>query len=112
MVNTLMTMLTYKRPAWSVTEQEFVMRFLLPLGVKPDEFGNLWLTVGKDPRTLWAAHTDTMHLRPGRQTVRMEKDGIVSLDPAKSSSASRASTRSSCASPRRTWSSWGSTRTP
>ena len=70
----LMDMLTFRRPAFSTSEELFIDRFLWPLpGIEADPFGNLWLTIvepdGSPPRILWSSHTDTVHHDPGRQSV-------------------------------------------
>jgi hypothetical protein len=65
----LLTMLTYRRPAGSETEMEFIKRFLVPLGTLPDEYGNHWLTIGKAPEVLFSSHTDTVHDKSGMQKV-------------------------------------------
>ncbi len=70
----LMDMLTYRRPAWSLSEDAFITRFLRPLhGAAEDAFGNIWLAVpepdGRTPAILWSSHTDTVHRSPGRQSV-------------------------------------------
>lgn len=75
----LLTMLTYKRPAWSPTEDDFIRRFLAPLGTTPDAFGNHWLTVGESPRVLWSSHTDTVHTTEGKQRV-VYGHGIITTD--------------------------------
>jgi hypothetical protein len=76
-LNDLITMLTYKRPHESATERAFVQRYLVPLGAKPDAFGNMLLRIGTAP-ILWSAHTDTVHRTEGRQRVRV-RDGVVRL---------------------------------
>jgi acetylornithine deacetylase/succinyl-diaminopimelate desuccinylase-like protein len=55
-------MLTYCRPAKSPTEAKFIERFLRPLGVKRDKFGNHFLKIGGAPKVLWSSHTDSVHL--------------------------------------------------
>lgn len=67
-IASLLTMLTYKRPAGSKAEQAFVDRYLVPLGTVPDEYGNHWLTIGTAP-ILWSSHTDTVHKTAGSQKV-------------------------------------------
>lgn len=68
-VRVLLDMLTYMRPARSVAEEEFIARFVKPLGTSSDEYGNEWLTLGDDPSILWSCHTDTVHKEAGRQSV-------------------------------------------
>jgi hypothetical protein len=69
-----MDMLSFRRPAWSTTEEAFISRFLRPLeGMEEDAFGNLLLCIagpgGETPHILWSSHTDTVHRAPGRQSV-------------------------------------------
>ncbi|MBB4039092.1 hypothetical protein GGR34_000727 [Microvirga flocculans] len=71
----LLEMLTYKRPHGSKSERKFINRFIMPLGVVKDNFGNLYKRVGKDSRVLWSCHTDTVHRTSGRQRVRMDDAG-------------------------------------
>lgn len=74
---TLFEMLSYKRPAHSIAEEEFIDAFIAPLNPSVDDFGNLWIEVGKGSRVLWSSHTDSVHMTEGRQTVRV-KDGEFS----------------------------------
>ena len=66
----LLDMLSYRRPAGSQTERQFIERFIAPTGAKPDGYGNYILRVGEWP-VLWSAHTDTVHKQGGRQQVRV-----------------------------------------
>jgi hypothetical protein len=67
---TLSVMLTYKRPAGSQSEEEYINRFIAPLGVERDPFGNLYKIVGdENTDVLWSSHTDTVHRGEGRQIV-------------------------------------------
>lgn len=68
----LMAILRYKRPAWGPTEAIFIERFLDPLpGREYDEFGNIWVRVGDDPKILWSSHTDTVHRTEGLQVLKV-----------------------------------------
>jgi hypothetical protein len=63
-------MLTYCRPANSPTEARFIERFLKPLGVRKDKFGNHFLKIGgEEPSILWSSHTDSVHHRDGMQEL-------------------------------------------
>lgn len=73
----LVEMLTYARPHRSSVEAAFVQRFVDPLGVHYDKFGNAYKRIGSAP-ILWSCHTDTVHHREGRQKLHIE-NGIVSL---------------------------------
>lgn len=71
----LYEMLTYKRPHGSKAERKFINRFIMPLGVVKDNYGNLYKRIGKDSRVLWSSHTDTVHRTSGRQRVRDDGAG-------------------------------------
>lgn len=68
---TLPGLLRYKRPARSETEEEFI-RDYIPLD--QDDYGNLICSIGPTPTTLWSCHTDTVHKKPGTQTVSLIDD--------------------------------------
>ena len=76
----VLDMLTYCRPAGSPTESEFIKRWIAPLpGACQDAGGNWHVRIG-DSRILWSCHTDTVHWKAGRQTVRYNpKTSIVML---------------------------------
>lgn len=76
-LKTLGEMLTYRRPAWSRTEEAFIKRFIRPLGSYADLFGNHYVRVGTAP-ILWSCHTDTVHHDGGRQDVAF-KNGFFKL---------------------------------
>ena len=65
----LKEMHTYKRPYGSQSEAEYIARFLLPLGLTRDPFGNLYKVIGDKPVTMWSSHTDSVHHNAGRQNV-------------------------------------------
>lgn len=69
----LLEMLTYQRPGRSVHESKFIARYLKPLKVRMDVFGNLVKVIknpdGSKPTILWSCHTDTVHRTSGRQKV-------------------------------------------
>jgi hypothetical protein len=74
---TLMDMLTYKRPHGSKSEAKFINRFIRPLGVTEDQYGNLYKRIGTAP-VLWSSHTDSVHRQAGRQVVEMDAQGFIS----------------------------------
>lgn len=79
MSNILRDMLTYARPMGSTTEQAFRVRYLLSLpGATLDAFGNIHVRIGDAP-VLWSCHTDTVHLREGRQTIHVDTQGLARL---------------------------------
>ena len=83
-LQTLLSMLTVKRPHASASEADFIARYLSPLGVTPDGFGNLILRIGDAPHLLWSSHTDTCHRRPGTQRIVFDGN-FVSIDDPKNS---------------------------
>lgn len=73
---TLLQMLTYKRPHGSKTERRFISRFLMPLGLQRDRFGNMWKIIGDNPTVMWSSHTDTVHTTKGMQLLGYDKDEV------------------------------------
>lgn len=74
----LREMLSYCRPSGSVTEEQFVTRFIDVLDPLVDEYGNRTLVVGPDnPRVMFASHFDTVHMRGGRQKIRTGSKGDI-----------------------------------
>lgn len=69
---TILAMHTYARPAGSKTEQQFVDRYLTPLGFKRDAYKNLVLQIGKKPCVMWSSHVDTVHAIEGLQTLHYD----------------------------------------
>ena len=80
-ITVLRDMLTYRRPHASRSEAEFRERFLLSIpGAYVDTFGNIHVSRLATPsRTLWSAHTDTVHTRAGRQVIRRGADDVWEL---------------------------------
>lgn len=69
-VSKLLAMLSYRRPAGSESEKQFIKRFIAPLGTTEDKFGNHMITIGKDkPTVLWSCHTDSVHRQDGFQKL-------------------------------------------
>lgn len=87
-LNTLLAMLTYKRPHKSIHEQKFIDRFLAPLEThanvidfEQDESGNIWVTTDYNSNTLFTAHVDTVHRTDGIQTITYDGNlNIVYID--------------------------------
>jgi hypothetical protein len=75
----LMAMLEYRRPAWSHTETKWINRFLLPLGLEEDAYGNLYKRIGTAP-VLYSCHTDTAHHAGGKQTISLLNGTIAQCD--------------------------------
>jgi hypothetical protein len=64
-----MSMLSFRRPAGSKTEAEFIGKFIKPLGTTVDAYGNHILQIGNDPAVLWSSHTDSVHHKDGYQGI-------------------------------------------
>lgn len=82
-INELLQMHTYCRPAGSETEALFNKRYLDSLpGMDIDGKGNRILRIpnadGSPSRILWSSHTDTVHAKGGRQRITYG-GGILSL---------------------------------
>lgn len=77
-VETLVEMLTFRRPAGTKTERKFIGRYIWPLGVQMDDAGNLYKRIGNAP-VLWSCHTDTVHNMGGIQHVAT-RNGFVFLN--------------------------------
>lgn len=78
----LLAMLSFRRPAWSKTERNFIHRFIRPLGVQEDDIGNLSKRIGTTP-VLWSCHTDTVHRMGGRQKLAVSS-GLIKPDDTRS----------------------------
>jgi hypothetical protein len=63
------SMLTYCRPHGSKAERKFIAKYLIPLGVMYDKFGNYYKQIGDNPSVLWSSHTDTVHTTAGSQKI-------------------------------------------
>lgn len=68
-LETIISMLSYRRPAGSATEMAFIKKFIIPLGAKMDKHGNWRLVIGDEPTVLWSSHTDSVHTKEGFQKV-------------------------------------------
>lgn len=77
-IATLMSMLRWRRPAFTKTERLFVREFITPLGVRIDGYGNLIKAIGDNPTVMWSCHTDTVHGTGGKQRVVLER-GVIKL---------------------------------
>jgi hypothetical protein len=83
-LRTLCDMLTYRRVSGSRTEGKFIRRYLMPLGAKPDSFGNYVLRIGDSP-VLFSSHTDSVHRTAGRQRL-LYKNGKLTVKHPKATS--------------------------
>jgi len=71
-------MFTYKRPHGSRSEKTWINRFIRPLRVTFDNFGNAYKLVGSEkPDILWSCHTDTVHRKSGRQKIKLDRRGFM-----------------------------------
>ena len=77
-MQTIVSLLQYRRPAGSRTERQFIREHLTPLGLKADKAGNLYKRIGRDSPVMWSCHTDTVHTKGGMQTL-LVKDGVVTV---------------------------------
>lgn len=75
----LLEMLKYRRPHAGPTERKFINRFIKPLGVQEDGYGNLYKIIGDTPRIMWSAHTDSVHRKEGKQKLCFIKDELFVL---------------------------------
>ena len=73
-------MVRFMRPAYSKTEATFCRTFIEPVFGTPDFVGNYMLQIGDDPQVMFAAHSDTVHSKGGKQRIQMNGD-IVGLHP-------------------------------
>lgn len=80
----LIEMLRYRRPSFSATEQIFINKFIRPLGVTEDKFGNLMKVIGDEPNILWSCHTDTVHWEEGLQQVKVTNKHAMLPEKSKS----------------------------
>lgn len=85
-IETLIDILRYRRPDQSYTEAAFINKYLFPLGVLKDEFGNLIKRIGDAP-IMWSSHTDTVHDSDGMQKVVYNRKRNEILLPKKSASS-------------------------
>ena len=78
-VKRIREMLTYRRPARSQTEEEFITRYIDAIpGVYADQYGNRIL-LDPDARVMISCHTDSVHRMDGRQRAAVGNNGVVSL---------------------------------
>lgn len=75
----LLSMLSYKRPGGTISEDAFVKKYILPVGAQRDAWYNHWLTIPGNEDILFSCHIDTVHKTAGMQTV-MYGDGRASIE--------------------------------
>jgi len=83
-LETIIAMLSHRRPAGSATEMAFITKFIRPLGAKVDKHGNWIVQIGDNPTVLWSSHTDSVHRKEGYQKV--DYDGKFITLPVNSKS--------------------------
>ena len=81
--NMLLDMLSYKRPARSKAERAFINRFIIPLKVEVDKYGNFYKKIGTSA-VLWSCHVDTVHDDSGKQVIGFDMDEIGIAEKGKS----------------------------
>ena len=74
MINELIEMLGYCRPAGSDTERDFIAKYLTPLGCYFDDAGNVIKIVGNNTSVIWSSHTDTVHRNEGIVSILVDND--------------------------------------
>ncbi|UPT95456.1 hypothetical protein J4G48_0040595 [Bradyrhizobium barranii subsp. apii] len=84
-LETIISMLSHRRPAGSGSEMAFIKKFIMPLGAKMDKHGNWVLQIGDNPTVLWSSHTDSVHCSEGYQKV--DWDGKFITLPVNSKSS-------------------------
>jgi hypothetical protein len=77
-VQELYAMLKTCRPHGSRAEVDFNKKFLLPLGVTFDSFGNSWKKIGTAP-IAYSSHVDTVHSLGGTQNIVRTDDYVLKL---------------------------------
>lgn len=80
LIDRLIAMHSYGRPAGSPIEREFIDRFLLPLGAESDTCGNYHVSTIEKPRVLFSSHTDTVHRVGRRQRPYIDTTGLLRLN--------------------------------
>lgn len=75
-----LAMIRFMRPAYSKTLDRFCAQFIEPLFGMPDLDGNYILTIGENPRHMFAAHSDTVHAIGGFQKIEYDGD-LIRLAP-------------------------------
>lgn len=83
-IEEILTMLTYKRPGGSESEEAWLDRFVRPLKNHPnatqyveDSFGNIFIEVAGGSELMMTAHSDTVHATPGTQEVLYDNNIMV-----------------------------------
>jgi hypothetical protein len=73
----LFYMLQTKRPGGSKTEEDFIRRWIAPLGTTEDGYGNHIIRIGSAP-VMYSSHTDSVHRAEGKQRIKT-KGGLITL---------------------------------
>lgn len=72
----LIEMLNTRRPARSKSERKFIRKYLYPLDMHIDDYGNLHKRIGTAP-VLWSCHTDTVHRKGGHQKIKVQGGNVT-----------------------------------
>lgn len=80
----MLEMLSYRRPARSKSEIKFINRFIIPLQVEVDKYGNYYKKIGKAP-VVWCSHLDTVHTEGGKQKLGYDMAEVGIAEKEKSS---------------------------
>lgn len=74
-VNKLISLLRYKRPAYSKSEKKFIHKFIDVIPeIHRDQYGNRWVQLGDSPTTLYTAHTDDVSAGSGKRRVQYSEE--------------------------------------
>jgi di/tripeptidase len=79
----IIEMLSYRRPAFSVTEEQFINKYILPIhkDVMVDGFKNIIIDTCDSPNIIFSVHTDTVDHQSGFRKV-IHDDGLNILHTA------------------------------
>lgn len=86
-MRTMIEMLSFQRPMYSAEDDQFLELYFRTLeshpnvsGMMEDEMGNVIIEVCGGSKTLFCAHSDTVHMKGGRQVPVIKSGGIISVD--------------------------------
>ena len=75
----LIDMTCHMRPAYSDAEKDFCKTYLQPVFGEPDRHGNYIKVIGNRPDIAFTAHTDTVHVTDGIQSLLVEDDFLTTM---------------------------------
>ena len=80
-IDQLKNMLSYKRPAGSLTEKRYIERWIETIkGIQCDSFGNYFIKIGENPKNIFTSHLDTVHYQAGYQAIQIVGDRMMLKD--------------------------------